>query len=381
MEWYLKAAQAKHVPAMAALGQLFDEGKIVKKDSVKAADWFLKAARAGDKYSMEFIAWCYREGEGSNKIWMNRFAVSQGAEAGRPSAMSTLASFYASGKGVAKDEALALKWLRKAADLGDLSAIKSLGEMYEQGVGVPKDTKEAFRLFRKAAEQDDPWGISMLACAYRDGTGVDIDHKEAVLLFRHAAEKQYPPRWLASVMLMKLARGSSRMVKLHCNGIERPPISMMEPARVFWADVIERGSVLISITKKLSSGFNGARSLAISKQPNISLIAILRVPGRSRQDKGYCLASRTHREGDKSSMVKLGYCYFEGAGVEQDEKEAFNWYRKGAEAGDATAMYYLGWMYENGKAVPEDFDAAVKWYAKAAKLGSTQAKERLNELQ
>lgn len=44
----------------------------------------------------------------------------------------------------------------------------------------------------------------------------------------------------------------------------------------------------------------------------------------------------------------LGMAYQSGIGVEKDEKEAVNWYRKAAEQGNVRAQFMLGMAYQNG---------------------------------
>ena len=60
------------------------------------------------------------------------------AEAGDSRAMNQLASRYATGTGVARDDAQAVQLWRKAADAGEVSAMINLAQMYELGLGVPK---------------------------------------------------------------------------------------------------------------------------------------------------------------------------------------------------------------------------------------------------
>ena len=60
---------------------------------------------------------------------------------------------YAEGHGVAKDEAEAVRWFRKAAAQNHPFAQNGLGVMYRDGRGVTQDVAEAVRWFRKAAAQ------------------------------------------------------------------------------------------------------------------------------------------------------------------------------------------------------------------------------------
>jgi TPR repeat protein len=61
------------------------------------------------------------------------------AEKGDADAQSKLGKMYATGEGVAKDPAAAVKWFRAAAEQGYASGQCGLGVMYATGEGVAKD--------------------------------------------------------------------------------------------------------------------------------------------------------------------------------------------------------------------------------------------------
>ena len=71
--------------------------------------------------------------------------------------------------------------------------------------------------------------------------------------------------------------------------------------------------------------------------------------------------------GDADAQTNLGYRYFIGWGVQEDDVEAVAWYRLAAEQGHAGAQVNLGVMYANGLGVPEDDVEAVAWYRLAAR--------------
>ena len=60
---------------------------------------------------------------------------------------------YATGQGVAKDDAEAARWYRMAAEQGNPDAQFNLGLSYAKGQGVAKDNAEAVHWYRLAAEQ------------------------------------------------------------------------------------------------------------------------------------------------------------------------------------------------------------------------------------
>ena len=63
---------------------------------------------------------------------------------------------YANGKGVAKNEAEAVKWYRKAAEQGHASGQCKLGFMYANGKGIAKDEAEAIRWYRNMPSRATP---------------------------------------------------------------------------------------------------------------------------------------------------------------------------------------------------------------------------------
>ena len=81
-------------------------------------------------------------------------AVKARADKGDGEAQLELSSRYATGDGVTKDGAKAMKWLRKAAEQGVARAQCLLGLSYASGDGVKKPDKvEAVRWLRRAADQ------------------------------------------------------------------------------------------------------------------------------------------------------------------------------------------------------------------------------------
>jgi len=75
---------------------------------------------------------------------------------------SDLGYMYAHGRGVAKDDAQAVEWYRKAAEQGEARAQTDLGVMYRDGRGVPPNQPVALQWFRKAAQQGDQRAQTLL---------------------------------------------------------------------------------------------------------------------------------------------------------------------------------------------------------------------------
>ena len=141
-----------------------------------------------------------------------------------PTASTTSACMYDNGRGVAKDDAEAARWYRKAADQGNAGAQINLGLMYEHGRGVAKDDAEAVRWYRKAADQGDAAAQINLGRMYENGQGVAKDDAEAVTL---VPQGRRPGQRLAQFNLGRHVRRSAgawpRTRPRRCAGTARPP--------------------------------------------------------------------------------------------------------------------------------------------------------------
>ena len=98
------------------LGLIYGHGLGIVPDHARAAEWFRKAAEAGDGI-----------------------------------AQYELGLLYENGYGVAQDPAQAVRWLQQSAAQGHVAAQVRLGYLYADGVGVQQSDSVAVMWFRKAA--------------------------------------------------------------------------------------------------------------------------------------------------------------------------------------------------------------------------------------
>lgn len=85
-------------------------------------------------------------------------------------------------------------------------------------------------------------------------------------------------------------------------------------------------------------------------------------------------------EGDAQAQYNLGALYSTGDGVEQDNKQAFYWFKKSAEQGDLYAEYSLGVMYYFGEGTLANKEQALSWLQRAADGGLEEAQALLKQL-
>ena len=100
-----------------------------------------------------------------------------------------LASRYASGRGVPRDDSEAVRWFTAAAEGGLAEAQYNLGIMYLTGRGVPLDPAKGAWWYERAAEQDLAEAQFNLGTLYGTGRGVRRDEALAVKWLTRAANR------------------------------------------------------------------------------------------------------------------------------------------------------------------------------------------------
>jgi TPR repeat protein len=108
------------------------------------------------------------------------------AELGDTGAQYLLATLYAEGKGVDRNDAVAFMWFQRAASHGDAAAQYNVGVSYATGAGVQKSDVEAAKWFRRAADQGVAFAQLNLGLLYAAGNGVPQDKVEALKWFELA---------------------------------------------------------------------------------------------------------------------------------------------------------------------------------------------------
>lgn len=89
-----------------------------------------------------------------------------------------------------------------------------------------------------------------------------------------------------------------------------------------------------------------------------------------------CAATGSSDGGGESERFEAG----REAWISGNYGRAFELLITEAEAGNADAQYTIGYMYYVGQGVQQDEDAAIRWIQQAAGNGSERAMEALGEL-
>lgn len=150
------AARAGDPKAFFEIGAAYTEGRGMKADFAKAAEWYQRAADAGVVPAQYRLGSLYEKGTGVPRDPAKARALyQQAAESGNANAMHNLAVMLASGSGTNPDFTLASMWFAKAADLGLRDSQFNLAILYARGNGVAKDLVESYKWFSVAAADGD----------------------------------------------------------------------------------------------------------------------------------------------------------------------------------------------------------------------------------
>jgi localization factor PodJL len=115
-------------------------------------------------------------------------ALRAAAMGGDPTAAYEIATRFAEGRGVPKNNAAAAHWLERAADQGLVPAQFRLGGLYEKGIGVKKDLGRARELYLAAAQRGNGKAMHNLAVLYAEGVDGAPDYTSAAEWFRRGAD-------------------------------------------------------------------------------------------------------------------------------------------------------------------------------------------------
>ncbi len=249
---------------------------------------------------------------------------------------------YRFGIGVAKDEAEAAKWFRKAAEKGLPAAQFHLGRSYHTGSGVAEDHIEAVKWYRKAAAQNDGEAQFNLGVCYSFGQGVPKDDVVAVDWYRKAAEQNHATAQYNMGICYALGKG----------------IEQDQAEAVSWyRKAAEQNNVNAQV--KLGVCFSYARGVATDYTEAVKWF------------------QKAAEQNNSTAQFGLGRCYANGQGVVQDYTEAVKWYRKAAEQNLAQAQSNLGVCYQKGEGVAKNDVEGVKWFRKAAEQNDAQGQSVL----
>jgi TPR repeat protein len=171
---------AQQAARITELGNLAEEGVLVKQDFQSATRLYMLAAKAGDPKAFYHMGRACRDGRGvAQDTAKAKLYFKQGANFGDTDSIVAIGSIY-------KDEgdtSQAAYCFKLAADTGNLDGILGYAELLEAAGG---DTKEFAELYRKAAGLGSADAAEALGRIYEDKTNPEYSPDIAVFWYRQA---------------------------------------------------------------------------------------------------------------------------------------------------------------------------------------------------
>ncbi|WP_395717865.1 C39 family peptidase [Prosthecobacter sp.] len=134
------------------------------------------------------------------------------AEKGDAAAQLSLAIALRDGKGIAKNDAEAMKWAHKAADQGNADAQDFVGFAYLRGAVVKRNTALAFAYFKEAADESAQAAFNLGQC-YFGAQGTPQDCAKGIECWEKAAARGHGRAAAAAAMAYHAGEGIPRDAK------------------------------------------------------------------------------------------------------------------------------------------------------------------------
>jgi SEL1 protein len=365
VEYLELLARKGSLPETISLGQIYyDGGRNLPRDPRKAKEYFLKVAR-------QYWERDGKEKKASAPAYVEKFA---GRAAGH------LGTMALRGEAGSKDIKAALRWFDLGSSCGNANSQNGLGFLYLHGIGVKEDRNKAAALFRAAATQDDPRAQVNFAKMLLENSDIERAKRYLELAARHGNIEAF--YYLAEINNTGAAKDRScglatAYYKIVAERVE-PVHSPMAWANAAY-DAGDLESALIGYMMAAEQGYESAQAnvayLLDGHHSALPLKRLLGIKSEGKSKKVQELAliywTRSAKQANTDSLVKMGDYYLSGIGAERDAAKAASCYSAASEhQASAQALWNLGWMHENGIGVEQDFHLAKRYYDLAFEANS-----------
>ncbi|KAI4283219.1 MAG: hypothetical protein L6R38_002307 [Xanthoria sp. 2 TBL-2021] len=280
------------------------------------------------------------------------------------------------GEGMEQSFEKALVWFKRGLANGDALCQYELGLMYLNGFGVRKDPVTAADYFKEAANQDFTAAQSYLGQLFLDQGDVSTAIRYFDLAARHGHIEAF--YHLAEISNNGIGRERSCGVATAYYKLVAEKAETIHSAFPEANDAYNEGdseTALVNYMMAAEQGYESAQAnvaYILDEYKSIfSLDSLLPwKKQRSSPLRNTVLAliywTRSAKQSNIDSMVKMGDYYLSGQGVEADMEKAAACYQTAAETHQsAQARWNLGWIHENGLGVEQDFHLAKRFYDQA----------------
>ncbi|MGV8865971.1 MAG: tetratricopeptide repeat protein [Janthinobacterium svalbardensis] len=183
-----RAAEAGDVEAQLELARMLQLGVGAPQSTAQSMAWLRKSAEGGYAPAQGDMGLAYTVG---GKVPIDRvqgeYWLRMGVAQGDALAQTILALEFIDGDSSAEEQALAIEWLKAAANEQHfVPAYNALGEHLMRAAVDEQDRIEAFAWYQRSAREKQPAGMRNLARAHELGLGVKQSDKLALVWYERA---------------------------------------------------------------------------------------------------------------------------------------------------------------------------------------------------
>ena len=373
-EYFRKAADAGNTEAMRNVGIMYTTGKFgYTVDYEKAKEWYQKSIDAGNASAMEDMGDIYFYGQGLEKPDYNsaRQWYEKSAVYGNNSAMFWLGRMYEEGYGVEVDYDIAREWYEKAVNAGSSDALNAIGVLSAKGEvsenGEP-DYVTATEWYKKAANAGNDIAMNNLGNVYYKGFIGTPDYKEAQKWYlKGSAEGNTDSTFNLGDMEMNGCISGTPDYEEAIKWFEKAAdADENEDAIVYLGTIYENGYLgeadYETALKWYERGINAGSVYCMRAAGDLYYYAKLSSrPDYKKALEYYEMAA----DAGYTTAMRIIASYYMYDAKNPDYEEAISWFKKAADAGDYRAAYFLGSIYYHGEFTDINYNEARKLYEKA----------------
>ncbi len=328
------------------LGDIYNNGKYVDKNEVKALQLYRIANSEGHKGSLEKIMKILWVQGTTSSIEELKSICKEQSDYGDPTAFLYLARMYRYGKGYRKNFKKSVEMYGKSGNKMELAEY-----LYKEG-----KYSEAIELLDLMADEGNGKAMSMLGRAYRDGCGVPEDLFIAAECMREASKNG--ASWAESEILPILwKKGDADSIK------EMIAIAQKLEAKGDYRAIGSLGRAYRYGMGVDQDTIKARKYLKLAAENGVSWA---KTEYNSLQDE--MLAFNNECESIKEQWKSKKY------------DGLFDATKKLADSGNPVAMGYLGRMYRDGKGIKQNLSESESWLLRSAKYDIVWAQNELVDL-
>lgn len=327
--------------AHARLGEIYDAGVLVEKDSRLSEYHYRQAALRGDTEA--------------EKTWTTKYPKT-----------SHSYSVYLKARDLASTTPILAKAMLDQVGPRNLFVTNArIGELYIAGLGPHSDPIKAEPFLKSGALGGDVEAAYLLGKVLLEKKTLGIGY-DALKLMEVGADVGNIPD--AQYLLGKALKSKGTAERIRAANFLTRASKQGHPDAMYELGLMyEGGSTVPKLPYKALSLYEQAASQGHEKA-SYRLAQYYHWGGGGREID-YSKAMELYEAAGPKNMparTAIGQLFESGNGVPVDLERAAKLYAEAAEGGNARAQYLLAWAYQHGRGVGKDDAQAIAWYRKAA---------------